>query len=425
MEFVFENEAFQAQALRAAGFAGAGGADIGEVLATTARIPDGDEAAWRAAWRATAVRTARGGEQSLEVGDRVSAREAFLRASNYFRCAQLFHRDGPIQDAEALSLSRCARDYFFRAAELLDAPFTEVAIPYEGGDLPGYLFLVDDSGTPRPTVVYTNGFDSTREEGYFVIGAAALRRGYNFLAYDGPGQGCLIRERDVPLRPDWENVLGRVVDYALTVPEIDDGAIVQFGYGLGGQFVARYASRDHRSAAIVCNDGITTFYGAYPQIPESVLELIEDGDDAAATPLLEDMMSADTQARSRLRNGQWTFGAASAADYVRRTAEYTLTADDVRRIRTPVLVLEGEDDTVFAGQAANLARAISAPVRHVVLRNVVGAGEHCHQGAMYLLQQTVFNYLAATLPAPGGRSPRREVRSPERRPATSPSPARG
>ena len=424
MEFVFENEAFQAQALRAAGFAGAGGADIGEVLATTARIPDGDEDAWRAHWRATAVRTARGGEESLDVGDRVSAREAFLRASNYFRCAQLF-RDDPVRDAEALSLSRCSRDYFFRAAELLDTPFTEVTIPYEGGDLPGYLFLVDDSGTPRPTVVYTNGFDSTREEGYFVIGAAALRRGYNFLAYDGPGQGSMIRERGVPFRPDWENVLRRVVDYALTVPEIDDGAIVQFGYGLGGQFVARYASRDHRSAAIVCNDGITTFYGAYPQIPESVLELIEDGDDAAATPLLDAMMSTDTRARSRLVNGQWTFGTSSAADYVRKSAEYTLTADDVRRIRTPVLVLEGEDDTVFAGQAANLARAISAPVRHVVLRNVVGAGEHCHQGAMYLLQQTVFNYLAATLPAQGRHSARRRLRSPERRPAALPSPVPG
>lgn len=48
-----------------------------------------------------------------------------------------------------------------------------MTIPYVVGDMPGYLFLVDDSGKPRPTVIYTNGFDSTREEGY------------NFLAYDG------------------------------------------------------------------------------------------------------------------------------------------------------------------------------------------------------------------------------------------------
>ena len=35
-------------------------------------------------------------------------------------------------------------------------------------------------------------------------------RGYNFLAYDGPGQGAMIREDKVPYRPDWENVLGPV-----------------------------------------------------------------------------------------------------------------------------------------------------------------------------------------------------------------------
>ncbi|WFR74236.1 hypothetical protein P9209_13410 [Prescottella defluvii] len=87
---------------------------------------------------------------------------------------------------------------------MLDGPFEEVSIRYPDGEMPGYLFLVDDSGKPRPTVIYTNGFDSTREEGYFVVGAAALRRGTDFLAYDGPGQGWMIREKKVPYRADWE-----------------------------------------------------------------------------------------------------------------------------------------------------------------------------------------------------------------------------
>ena len=48
-----------------------------------------------------------------------------------------------------------------------------ISIPYEGTTLPGYLFLVDDSGTARPTVIYNNGYDSTLEEAYFAVGAAA------------------------------------------------------------------------------------------------------------------------------------------------------------------------------------------------------------------------------------------------------------
>jgi pimeloyl-ACP methyl ester carboxylesterase len=397
VEFIFTDEAFKFETLRAAGFAGDAGADIGEVIVTTAQIPEGDEDACTTAWRATAERTARRGEASLKVGDTVSAREAFLRASSYYRSAEFYRRADPLNDSAVLELSRLSKDYMVKAGALLDGPFREVAIPYANGELPGYLYLVDDSGKPRPTVVYTNGFDSTREEGYFVIGAAALRRGYNFLAYDGPGQGWMIREQKVPYRPDWENVLGPVVDYALTVPEIDDDGIVHFGYSLGGYLVARYAAHDHRSAAIVCNDGMTTFYASYPPIPADVLNLIEDGRDAEAMPLLETMIKDDTNARWGLQNGVWVNGVANFAEYVRSTADYSLSLEDIRSIKTPVLLLEGEDDKVFAGQAAVLGAELRAPHEHVVMRDADGAGQHCHEGAMYLLHQTVFNYLAKTL----------------------------
>jgi pimeloyl-ACP methyl ester carboxylesterase len=336
--------------------------------------------------RAMAGGSASRGEDSLDVGDVVGAREAFLRASKHYRAAELLLWDCPSKVLEALSLSRCSRSYFVRAAQMLDGPFRQVDIPYGGGELAGYLFLVDGSGQPRPTLIYTGGFTSTREEGYFAIGAAALRRGYNFLAYDGPGQGSMIREEKVPMRPDWENVLGPVVDYALTVPEIDDDKIVHFGHGLGGYFVARHAVHDHRSAAIVCNDGMTTFYASYPPIPEPILELIEDGHDDEAIPMLEVLMNEDADARWGLRNGQWVYGTDTTVDYVRRTAEYTLTATDVRKITTPALVLEGEDETVFVGQAANFSRAMTAPVHHVVTRHADAA-----------MHQKVFDYLALQL----------------------------
>ncbi|WP_264067059.1 alpha/beta hydrolase family protein [Mycolicibacterium komossense] len=401
MEFIFKDEAFKFETLRAAGFAGDAGADIGEVIVTTAQIPEGDEEAWTAAWRAIAVRTAQRGESSLAVGDPVSAREAFFRASSYYRSAEFYCRTDPANDPAVRDLSRLSKDYMVRAGTLLDGPFREVTIPYADGEIPAYLFLVDDSGQPRPTVIYTNGFDSTREEGYFVIGAAALRRGYNFLAYDGPGQGAMIREDKVPYRPDWENVLGPVVDYALTVPEIDNDKIVHFGYSLGGYLVARYAAHDHRSAAIVCNDGMTTFYASYPPIPADVLTLIEQERDDEANPLLETMAKDDTNARWGLQNGVWVNGVSTFAEYVRSTAAYTLTDEDIHQIQTPVLLLEGEDDAVFAGQAAHVDAELQAANKtahqHVVMRSADGAGAHCHEGAMYQLHQTIFNFLAETL----------------------------
>jgi pimeloyl-ACP methyl ester carboxylesterase len=140
-----------------------------------------------------------------------------------------------------------------------------------------------------------------------------------------------------------------------------------------------------------------TFYASYPPIPQGTLRLIEEKRDEEAIPLLEAMIANDTNARWGLQNGVWVNGVANFAEYVRSTADYTLTVDDIHKIQTPVLVLEGEDDKVFAGQAAKVAAELRAPHEHVVMRDADGAGQHCHEGAMYQFHQTVFNYLAKTL----------------------------
>jgi hypothetical protein len=46
MKFLFEDDTFSFETLRTAGFADYFGADLGEVLATAARITDGDDASW-------------------------------------------------------------------------------------------------------------------------------------------------------------------------------------------------------------------------------------------------------------------------------------------------------------------------------------------------------------------------------------------
>jgi hypothetical protein len=87
MKFLFDNESFSFETLRTAGFAAYGGADLGEVLTTASHIGEGDEESWHQAWKATAQRVAEIGERALASGHRVSAREALLRASNYYRTA--------------------------------------------------------------------------------------------------------------------------------------------------------------------------------------------------------------------------------------------------------------------------------------------------------------------------------------------------
>jgi dipeptidyl aminopeptidase/acylaminoacyl peptidase len=246
MKFLFEDQAFSFETLRTTGFAEYSGAQLGEVVAAASRITDGDEDSWLAEWSALGRHAHEIATDADAAGHRVSAREAYLRASNYYRNSEFFLRVNPATNPDARELSRLARDTFALAIRLFDTPVERIAIPYEDATLPGYLFLVDDSGTQRPTIVYNNGFDSTLEEAYFAIAAAALRRGYNVLASDGPGQGEVIREQGLTFRPDWETVITPVVDYAVTRSEIRSDELTLFGYSLGGYLVARAATFEHR-----------------------------------------------------------------------------------------------------------------------------------------------------------------------------------
>ncbi|MEV0195198.1 alpha/beta fold hydrolase [Nonomuraea sp. NPDC050691] len=397
MKFLFEDESFSFETLRSACFAGYGGADLGEVIVTARAIPDGDEDAWYREWRATAARVHELGERSLAAGHRVSAREALLRASNYYRTAEFYLRDDPFGDPRAKELAALARRTFATAASLLDTPVEAVSIPYQDTALPGYLFLADDSGAPRPTVVFTSGFDSTLEEAYFAVAAAALRRGYNCLAYDGPGQGAALREQRLFFRPDWEAVLTPVLDHALTRPEIDPGRIALHGYSLGGFLVARAAAHEHRAAALVLDDGMFSYFDASTRmVPPFLLQWALEGRDEQVEQVLSLVMPRSTALRWALRNGVWTFGAGSIPDYVRRSRAYTLDgiAD---RITTPALIFDPENDFVFKGEPMRLHRALTGPNTVVSLPESEGAGEHCSYGGRATLHQHMFDWLDANL----------------------------
>jgi pimeloyl-ACP methyl ester carboxylesterase len=387
MKFIYDDESFSYEALRAAGYAGYSGADLGEVLVTCRQIPEGDEDAWSAQWAATAARVERIGRDALAAGHRVSAREALLRASNYYRTADFYRRENPAADAESARLAKASQQAFADAAALLDTPARAVRIPYEDTTLPGYVFLADDSGTPRPTLLYHGGYDSTLEEDYFAVAAGALRRGYNVIAFDGPGQGSTVRDQGLHFRPDWEAVVTPVIDFALTLPEVDAGRLVLMGTSLGGYLAARAAAFEHRLAACVLHDGVWSFH-------ETIAAFAKG---AAAFPGgLEALMAQSTSLRWAVRNGKWTFGVPGLDEMLKATEAYTM-AGIANRITCPTLVLDAENDQFFKGQPRRLFDELTCKKELIFFREDEGAGEHCHEGALSLWHQRAFDWLDTVL----------------------------
>jgi hypothetical protein len=125
-----------------------------------------------------------------------------------------------------------------------------------------YLLRPDGSDTRRSTILAPCGFDSTAEAGYAATGYMALPRGHNILFWDGPGQGGMLYEYGVPMRPDFESVVSPVINWLLEQPVVDPKGLVLLGRSFAGYLAPRAASFEHRPAALVCDPGQVEFVPA-------------------------------------------------------------------------------------------------------------------------------------------------------------------
>ncbi len=392
MQVRFENPLFEDGLLRALSHSYYGGAEVGECLSTAERIPEDDAERWYGEWYRTAERIHAQAEASLAAGHRVSAREAFLRSSNYYRTAYLPLFGAPVDPRLSEALDR-QTEVFQQAGALFSPRFESVSIPYEDTTLPGYFFTVDESSKPRPTLILTGGYDSTVEELYFFSAAAALRRGYNCLCFDGPGQGTVLLKQHLPFRPDWENVVRPVVDYALTRPEVDPARLALMGLSWGGYLAPRAATGEHRLAACIADPGQYDLLEALKRqipLPPDLRDRLPNVDPALLQPILGQMMNHPRMAWA-MKRAMLVHGVSSPFEYLRVSAAYTL-AGLAQQITCPTLVCEAEDDPI-AQFAPQLYEALTCPKHYFHFTNEEGAGEHCECGARTLFHQRAFDWL--------------------------------
>jgi pimeloyl-ACP methyl ester carboxylesterase len=392
--FFPNDETFSYEALRAAGYSNYGGGDLGEIFNICARIRSGDEEAWLREWKAAAERAEQNASTSASRRNNQSAFTGYLRASNYYRTAEFFRRSNPFDDKEAHYLFDKSSETFLKAMELGPYECQQVQIPYEDTTLPAYVLLPQGERIKLKTIVFNGGYDSTKEESWFAIAAAALERGYAVVAFDGPGQGSALRQQRLFFRHDWEKVLTPVLDYVLCRPEVDAERVVVFAWSMGGYLVARGATCEYRAAALILDDGVYDFGLAFRKnLPGFVQTLLTHRYDGTINALVRQAMGWSSGLRWGLLNGLWTFGIDSPADFVRATSKYTLEGRG-EMIKTPCLILDAAEDHFLRGQPKVLADNLKCDHTLITLDKVDGGETHCHQGAFGRVHQVVFDYLA-------------------------------
>jgi pimeloyl-ACP methyl ester carboxylesterase len=335
------------------------------------------------------------GDVSAEGGHPVSARESYLRATVYYMLAYHALYGVPVDPrlVEAFSSQRSAFD---KAAALLEPAGEAIEIPFEGARMPGYLFRAE-AGERRPLLIATNGYDATIYEMFLAQAQPALRRGYHCLVFDGPGQGAMLIEQGVPIRPDWETVVRPVVDAALGFEDVDPDRIALTGWSLGGYLALRAASGEPRLAACIADPALLSMASGLPGrlaaagVPQEAIDRYPDIDAATLAPMVEAVHADRAQRWAIEQRGLWVHGLSTVEEYLHAIADFT-TEGRLEAIGCPTVLTAAENDPL-ARSAQQVYDALTCPKTLLKFEASKGAGDHCEMRNRSLLDQRVFDWL--------------------------------
>ncbi|WP_276615650.1 S9 family peptidase [Streptomyces sp. A1136] len=402
---LFKDPTYNFNGLLALGAAGAGSSEVGEVLTAVNAINGAGLSAQ------TYVDTFRKlGDQLLKAppgapADSQTKRFRALRAAQYYGQALFFvlGSDDPGSEEKLYRSGRSAWDAF---CDLCEPPAVKATVPYGTTPLPVWFFRPDESNTPRPTVILTNGSDGQNVDMWTYGVPAALERGWNALVYDGPGQGQLLFVDRVVFTPTWEKVVSPLIDWLSARPDVDPRKIALTGLSMAGDLAPRAAAFDNRIAALVAMPGcVEPWLGFPPEIRQILTPSKEKTNDIWNKEVVPEL-PADAAAVMKKRFEPFSVPAMLDARQGKLFTDFYTPATRVRalsitsvvgRIKAPTLVLDYDDEQFYPGQPRRLYDMLTSPKDYLKLTAAEGAQLHCSPMAPQLHCEVVFDWLQKTV----------------------------
>lgn len=352
-----------------------GMSDLGEVLEAVGQLKGGDPESWLKAWSTRAQLLQERAEKADRMHKSVSAASAYLRASTYWRVALMCFSEP--DDSRMVEYSHASANCYERYLKLSGYPGTYVEIPYEDTFLPGHFYKSSIAGEKAPLLIITPGRDTWAEDTRWVYDAA-LRRGVHCLIYDGPGQGYALRLNQLVFRPDWENVMTPVVDFALTLPGIDPARIGSMGLSFGGFLSVRAAAFEPRLKALIADPGTLSWGEGIGRVLQSVSHLPSH----ELPPHIRQLVS----------DYAWKHGVEDSLETVIRALQAYDNTAVADKISCQTLVLDGTEE-MAKGQAQQLFDTLKCPKHYLLFDGNTTAQAHCQIGAYATASEYLFDWL--------------------------------
>ena len=264
-------------------------------------------------------------------------------------------------------------------------------VPYETGAISAYRLTPPFQ--PKGTIVMFGGFDTYIED-WFPTQRYFARAGYDFVMFDGPGQGSTVEDHHLTFTCDWHKPVGAVLDYF----KLED--VTLWGISFGGCLVIRAAAHERRVRRVVCDDTCTDYFevtlsAVKPSVRTELSALLKIGADRIIDSALERAMKADPFVDWGVHHGMQVMGSKTPSEYLGKLPAYR-TDDASQLIKQDVLLLGGTEDFCiplhqFYDQIGMLTNARSLTAR-LFTRDEQGH-QHCQIGNLGLQHRVIKNWI--------------------------------
>jgi len=244
-----------------------GGLSIGEGFYIASRIKDGNVESWEKEFINYGIFQENNANNLINENNHIAAGKRFMCAFNAYRAAVMFMRPSRTDFNKIIAKFE---ETFQLSLKYTNIPIVPIEVPFENSTLPGYFYKSTKTGNNTPLIVIIGGSDSFREDLYFFGGAEAIRRDYNVLMIDLPGQGK-VPERGLSFRHDMEKPFMTAIDWLKNNNSITTNKIGVYGVSGGGYFAMRPAAYDKRIKALALS---TPIYDMYSVISDSVPKIL-------------------------------------------------------------------------------------------------------------------------------------------------------
>lgn len=249
-----DHEEYSYRFMQVLGVAQEGSSAISECFLAASHITPGDDESWHRQWKKLADACRSRGALAFEQGNVQTARSNWLRASNYYRTAEIFLGVDDRRRGDTLrQMQECSHAYLGHLApkgEVLQVPGPD------GSLMQGYFLRAPGAAAQTPVVVCVGGPDHFKEEHLFKMPRQAHARRLSLLLVDLPGQGVRPQGNSTAASKSIEMSSSCWLDYLAGRHDVDVQRIAIFGDGLGASFATRAAASDERFNAAVCDGGI-------------------------------------------------------------------------------------------------------------------------------------------------------------------------